>query len=252
MYQVIKKLEENYYKEVQKEENPNPNQISQESQKISQLSRIDHRKLRRYKFQRISSLKDKRLRQIDKSLNKLLLLLLQSYLFELASSRNQKQFVFLFSRRKGKQRLKQKEKRRPRSYETNTELSYSNHAKEEKPYDNNEEIYKKNQVEIRSSTSSKIRRNVYESSSYEQISIFYKYFKKTVVESLEFSSIQQWRASRNRQYNEAYALLEAEEERTRHISYLRKILKSARSAKRKSYRTMDLFRKVQRNPKYIT
>jgi hypothetical protein len=149
----------------------------------------------------------------------------------------------LFRRRKGKQRLKQREVRRSKSIETSTELNYSYHAEEEKPYDNNEEIYKKNQVEIRSSSSSKIRRNVYESSSYEQISIVYKYFKKTVVESLEFSSIQQWRASRNRQYNGAYALLEAEEERTRHISYLRKILKSTRFAKRKSYITMDLLRK---------
>jgi hypothetical protein len=97
----------------------------------------------------------------------------------------------LFRRRKGKQGLKQKEVRRPESIETSTESKYSNHSEEKKPYDNNEQIYKKNQTESQGSSLTGIRKSLQESPIYKQISLVYKYFKKTGGEALEFSSIQQ-------------------------------------------------------------
>jgi hypothetical protein len=171
-----------------------------------------------------------------------LLLLLQVYIFYLAPSRKQKQFAFLFPRRKGKQRLKRREKENPISYETSTELDYSNHLREEILYDSNEKTYKKSQEQIQGS-SSKFRENLQGKDFNSEV---YKEFKKTVEEALEFSSTQQWKASSDRQYIEAKALLETEKERNHSIYFLRKILKSTESTKNYIIRTLNFIRKSQR------
>jgi hypothetical protein len=51
----------------------------------------------------------------------------------------------LYRKRKGRQRLKRRDTRKVLPFETNTDLSYSNHLRLEKFYGNNEKIYKKNQ-----------------------------------------------------------------------------------------------------------
>jgi hypothetical protein len=143
--------EEKYYKKIHKLIGLNLHQRYQESSRISQSNKLYHQKYGRYKFFKIRSPKDKRLRQIDKLKHGFLLLLAQVYLFESAPSRKQKRFVFLFRRRKDRQRLKQREREKAVSYETDIESNYSNHSVEEKIYDNNEKTCKKSQEQIQSS-----------------------------------------------------------------------------------------------------
>jgi phosphorylcholine metabolism protein LicD len=145
--------------------------------------------------------------------------LLQAYLFELTPSRKQKRFVFLFRRRKGKPRLKQKE--RQLLNERNNEINYSNHSEAHKSYDNNGKNGK-NQERIQGSlldaniVIKKVPKN----------SIIYKYFKRFIREALRISSTNQKKASSDRHKKEAVTLVEADKERFGIIKLLKKILKS--------------------------
>jgi hypothetical protein len=127
----------------------------------------------------------------------------------------------LFRKRKGKQRLKQRESRKVRSIETSIELDYSNHLEEEKSYDTSEKIYKKNHLDILRSSFLQFTEDLQTLQYFIQILLFTNYYnnsKKIKREANEFSSIQQGNASSDRHNKEAYVLLEAEEERNRYIN----------------------------------
>jgi hypothetical protein len=199
-------LEEKYYKEIQKITNLNLRGKPHENQKISQATKLYHQKSGRYKFQKIRPPKDKLLRQIDKLKHRFLSLLLQVYLFEKAPSRKQKRFVFLFRKRKGRQRLKQRERKTSNIIWGNADSNYSNHPIEEKFYSSNEKTCKKSQEQIQGS-SFKIEESL-QGKFYN--SIVYKEFKKTIREAIEISTTKQWKVPSDRKYKETYALLEAE------------------------------------------
>jgi hypothetical protein len=89
-----------YHKGTSMNEDSDLNQKRQENLKTDRLAKLYHQKSRRYKFRRIWPPKDKLLRQINKFLCRLLSLLLRTYLLESIPNRKQKQFAFLFWKRK--------------------------------------------------------------------------------------------------------------------------------------------------------
>jgi hypothetical protein len=102
---IVMELAEKYcYKETSNSTEPDSYQRYQESLKTDRLNKLYHQESGSYNFLRIRPPKDKRLRQIDKSLCRFLLLLLQIYSPEPIPNRKQKQFAFLFRKRKGRQR----------------------------------------------------------------------------------------------------------------------------------------------------
>jgi hypothetical protein len=166
-------------------------------------------------------------------------------LCEIAPSRKQKRFVFLFRRRKGKETLKQKVREKVLLVGKSSESNYSIHSIEEMSFDNIERIYKKNQEQIQGSS---LKSNLIAEKVMEN-SISYKNFKKFIREAIRISSTIKKKASNDRHKKEAIAFLKAEKERTHIILILKKILNSWKITENSKSSTRNLLRKSYR--KYI-
>jgi hypothetical protein len=174
--------------------------------------------------------------------------LTRAYLLEFPPNHNQKQFASWFRKRKGKQRLKRREKETIISFDTSNELSYLDHEDAEKHVGSKVKIYlkKKKQIQGSSLDDNKLIIEAMENS------IIYENFKRFIEEAKVIFSTNQKMASRNRQVQEAHALSESEREKAESTKLLKKILKSINIANINEHRTLSLPRIALRNIQKVT